>query len=89
MRLSLMYLNIIIKPAIAKYSERRPRMANAFDVKTMNGSCVTAKIAGIESTANTTSAKSTSSSVTNSGVAARAPSTIVKKRSPSSRSVTG
>ena len=84
-----MYLNIIISPAIAKYSERRPRIANAFEVKTMNGSCVTAKIAGIESTANTTSAKSTSSSVTNSGVAARVPSTIVKKRSPSSLSVTG
>ncbi len=45
-RLNLMYLNITIRPAIAKYSERRPRMANAFEVNTMNGSWVTAKMAG-------------------------------------------
>ena len=35
----------------------------------MNGSCVTAKIAGMESTANTRSVVSTSTSTTNSGVA--------------------
>ena len=34
---------------------RRPISANALAAKTMNGSCVTAKIAGIESTANTMS----------------------------------
>ena len=37
-RLNLMYRNIVISPATAKYSERRPRIANAFEVKTMNGS---------------------------------------------------
>ncbi len=44
-------------------------MAKAFDVKTRNGSRVTARIAGIESTANTTSVNSTMTRATNSGVA--------------------
>jgi len=37
------------------------------EVNAKNESCVTAKIAGIESTANTTSAKSTHTSVTSNG----------------------
>ena len=49
-RLYFRYLNIAINPATAKYSERSPRIAKAFDVKTRNGSCVTARMAGIEST---------------------------------------
>jgi len=32
--------------ATAKYAERRPRMAKAFEVKTMNGSRVTPRMAG-------------------------------------------
>ena len=38
-----------------KYKARKPIIAKIFEVNTMNGSVVTAKIAGIESTANTTS----------------------------------
>ncbi|VFS93671.1 Uncharacterised protein [Raoultella planticola] len=38
---------------------RRPRIANRFDVSTINGSVVTAKIAGILSTAKITSLSST------------------------------
>jgi hypothetical protein len=41
--------------------------------QTMNRSVVTAKIAGIESTANVRSENPTSSSTTNSGVARRTP----------------
>jgi len=44
-------------------------MAKMFDVNTMNGSRVTAKIAGIESTANTRSVISTATSTVSSGVA--------------------
>ena len=50
---------------------RSPRIANAFDANTMNGSRLTARIAGTESTANTTSVVSTSTSTTNSGVASQ------------------
>ncbi len=64
-------------------------MANAFEVNTMKGSRVTARIAGIESTANTTSVSSTITSPTNSGVACRRPSMRTKKRARSSESVTG
>ena len=49
----------------------------------MNGSVVIAKIAGIESTANTTSTMPISTITTNSGVAICTPFAIVKKRSPS------
>ena len=51
-----------------KYRARKPMMANRFDVKTMNGSVVMAKIAGIESTANTRSVTSIRISTRNSGV---------------------
>ena len=44
-----------------------------FDVNTMNGSSVTPKIAGIESSANTTSEISMSASARNSGVATSLP----------------
>ena len=60
-------------PASTKYSERRPRIAKMFEVKTMNGSRVTAKMAGIESTAKTTSVASTTTSTRSSGVASRWP----------------
>jgi len=39
-------------PASIKYIARSPRIAKMLEVKTMNGSVVMAKIAGIESTAN-------------------------------------
>jgi hypothetical protein len=52
-----------------KNIERRPMMAHMLLVKTMNGSVVMPKIAGIESIANTTSAVSTISRVTNRVVA--------------------
>src|SRR5436305_1207767 len=43
-------------------------MAKMLEVKTMNGSSVTAKMAGMESTANTTSVTSTVIRAMNSGV---------------------
>ncbi len=64
-------------------------MAKAFDVNTRNGSRVTARMAGIESTAKTTSVSSTMTSATNSGVAYRRPSLRTKKRARSSSGVTG
>jgi hypothetical protein len=38
-------------PARAKYKDLNPKMAKTFEVNTINGSGVIAKIAGIESTA--------------------------------------
>ena len=46
-------------------------MAKAFELKTMNCSRLTARIAGTESTANTTSVVSIRTSTANSGVASR------------------
>jgi hypothetical protein len=48
-------------------------MAKALLVNTRKGSCVTAKIAGIESTAKMMSVVSTRSSTVNSGVATHVP----------------
>src|SRR5215210_1791938 len=55
----LRYTKRCIKPASMKYKARRPRMAKALEVQTTNVSVVIAKIAGMESTANTTSVVST------------------------------
>ena len=55
--------------ASRKYIARRPRIAKTFEVSTMNGSVVIAKIAGIESTAKIRSVISTRTSTRNSGVA--------------------
>ena len=60
-----------------------------FEVKTMNGSRVIAKIAGIESTAKMRSVTSTATRARRSGVASRRPSRFTTNRSPSSRGVTG
>ena len=57
--------------ASRKYSARSPRMAKAFEAKTMNCSRLTARTAGTESTAKTTSVASMSTSTANSGVASR------------------
>lgn len=56
-----------------KYSWRRPIRANALAVKTMYGSWVRPKIAGIESTANSTSVIPMASMTTISGVITRLP----------------
>ena len=48
----------------------------------MNGSSVTAKIAGIESTANTMSVVSISTSTASSGVATRLPGSTTENRCP-------
>jgi hypothetical protein len=57
-------------------------MANAFDVNTRNGSSVTAKMAGIESTANNTSVVSTATRTASSGVATVRPAWRRKNRVP-------
>ena len=55
----------------------------------MNGSVVTASTAGMESTAKITSAVSTTTSATSSGVASRRPPSLTTNRWPCSRSPTG
>ncbi|MNJ72783.1 hypothetical protein D3C77_694900 [compost metagenome] len=57
-------------------------IAKIFEVKTMNGSVVTAKIAGMLSTANIKSLASISTSTRNIGVAQRTPFCRTKNRSP-------
>ena len=64
-----MYRKCSIIGASAKYRLRRPSTANTFELNTRNGWLVTAKIAGIESTANMTSEVSTNISTTKSRVA--------------------
>ena len=68
---------------------RRPRIAKAFEVNTRNGSCVTAKIAGMESIAKTMSVTSTSTSTMSSGVAMRRPARRTVNRCPTKSSVVG
>src|SRR5690606_33406890 len=63
--------NLSTAPESRKYIERRPKMAKMLEVNTISGSRVSAKIAGTESTANTTSVASSTSSTTSSGVACR------------------
>src|SRR5829696_7775072 len=72
-----------------KKSARKPRIAKMFEVKTMSGSFVTAKIAGTESTAKITSVASRKTRATSSGVAKFLPSIRVKNFPPSSAGVTG
>ena len=64
----LIYANRSITPANIKYIDRNPRIANMFDVKTINGSRVSAKIAGTESTAKIMSLSSKNTSARKSGV---------------------
>ena len=73
-----------------KYRLRRPRMAKMFEVKTMSGSLVRAKMAGTESTANTMSVISRKSRAMKSGVACM-PAVDASRRSfcPCSSVVTG
>ena len=69
-------------PASRKNIERRPRIAKMLDVKTMKGSLVTAKIAGIESTAKIRSLISTQTSARKSGVARSWPFVRTKNAPP-------
>jgi len=74
--------NRSITPASRKNMARIPSTANAFDVNTRNGSVVTAKIAGIESTAKATSTKATARSTTSIGVASSRPRSRTRSRPP-------
>ena len=56
-------------PASKKYMDRSPRIAKTFEVKTIKGSRVIAKIAGTESIAKMISVISINASVTRRGVA--------------------
>ena len=64
-------------------------MAKAFEANTMNGSRLTARMAGTESTANTTSVASMRTSTANSGVATRFAFSRVNSFWPSYSSVVG
>ena len=66
-----------------KNMDLRPIMANIFEKKTIYGSFVTAKIAGIESTAKMRSVNSTIKSTRNKGVINLFPSIFMKKFLPS------
>ena len=61
------------KSASKKYMARRPKMAKMLEVRTMKGSVVTAKIAGMLSTAKMTSLNSIIINTSKSGVAMRLP----------------
>src|ERR671911_1418208 len=71
--LMLKYTKRCIRPASIKYKARKPRMAKALEVHTTKVSVVIAKIAGIESTAKTTSVDSTAIRTASSGVAMSLP----------------
>src|SRR5437879_4518508 len=64
-------------------------MAKILEVKMINASCVTAKMAGRESSAKTRSAVSTINSASASGVSARRPCQIVASFWPSKAGATG
>ncbi len=66
-----------------------PRTANAVAVNTTKMSVVTARMAGIESTANSTSVVSMTIRASSSGVASSVPPRRTRKRWPCSRPVTG
>ena len=72
-----------------KYIARSPRIANTFEVKTMKGSAVMAKIAGTESTAKMMSLSSRNSSATMSGVACHRPFNRTRKLCPWSSGAIG
>ena len=76
-------------PASRKYSARMPSSANTFEVKTTNVSVVTARIAGIESTAKITSVVSIMIRASSSGVASTRPPSRTRNRWPCSRSEAG
>ena len=68
-----------MKAARTKYNERNPKIAKIFEVKTINGSVVMAKIAGILSNANIMSVVSTTIKAINRGVATQSFPSLIKK----------
>lgn len=72
-----------------KYRCRSPSSANRLAEKTRNGSRVRPKIAGMESTANSTSVTPMAMTRMSSGVAYRRPRTRVVSRAPSPSGATG
>jgi len=79
---TLRYSNRSSKPASAKYIIRRPRIAKMLLVNTSSGSAVTAKTAGIESVANTTSAPSIRIIASANGVSTSFPASRATKCFP-------
>lgn len=77
-----MYLNFSSILEIKKYIDRNPKIAKMFELKTMNGSEVMAKMAGILSNANRISVSSMINSAKNRGVAALTPILVTKKEFP-------
>jgi len=65
-----------------KYRARRPRMAKMLEEATMKGSVVTAKTAGMESTANMASLMPIRTTTRNRGVNQRLPSRMTARLSP-------
>ena len=81
--------NLSINPVIAKYRLRKPRMAKAFEVKTINGSCVMESTAGMESKAKTISVDSNIVRTIKSGVIKNLPLCFTKNFPFTKSEVTG
>ena len=77
------YLSRSTRSPSRKYSWRRPISAKTFVVRTMNQLSVMPKIAGIESSANSTSVLPIATSTITIGVHIRRPPTVVRSRLPS------
>ncbi len=78
---TMAYLSLSNLPSMAasaKYSERSPRIAMMLLVKTINGSSVTPKMAGMESIAKSTSEVSMTMRASMSGVMNRLPFSLTK-----------
>ena len=72
------YWNFSIIPERKKYKFRNPRMAKILEVKTIKGSLVIEKIAGIESTAKRISVNSITINVAKRAVATFLESFVIK-----------
>ena len=72
------YWNFSIIPERKKYKFRNPRMAKILEVKTIKGSLVKEKIAGIESTAKRISVNSMTINVAKRAVATFLESFVIK-----------
>jgi hypothetical protein len=74
----LTYWNFSIIPERKKYKFRKPRIAKILEVKTIKGSLVIEKIAGIESTAKRISVNSITINVAKRAVATFLESFVIK-----------
>ena len=72
------YWNFSIIPERKKYKFRKPRIAKILEVKTIKGSLVIEKIAGIESTAKRISVNSITINVAKRAVATFLESFVIK-----------